>query len=179
MLEFVDVRNLPEGHKGSLLVFFSKTQPDAIVNAKRSLTILTESGDQQVASFNCEPTGHLIFELMSCIPSSLPVLKSYKTMGSCSIHLEHLLAPDSCLMVEKWVELVPSSNMIESKPIGLRVAISVTSPTPAPYVLRMIHTQPFRKSSCLFPRPGRDQLAKSWTRVVNEAGDSVISLKIR
>ncbi|XP_073288956.1 glycine-rich domain-containing protein 1-like isoform X2 [Primulina huaijiensis] len=179
MLEFVDVRNLPEGHKGSLLVFFSKTQPDAIFNAKRSLTILTESGDKQVASFNCEPTGHLILELMSCIPSSLPVLKSYKTMGSCSIHLEHLLAPGSCPMVEKWVELVPSSNRTESKQIGLRVAVSVTTPTPTTHVLRMIRTQPFMKSSCLFPRPGRNQLAKSWTRFVNEAGDSIISLKIR
>ncbi|XP_073151155.1 glycine-rich domain-containing protein 1-like isoform X4 [Henckelia pumila] len=179
MLEFVDVRNLPEAHKGSLLVFFSKTQPDAIFNAKQSLTISTESGDKQVASFNCEPSGHLKFELMSCVPSSLPVLKSYKPMGSCSISLEHLLAPGSCPMVEKWLELVPVSNMTESKPISLRMAISVATPTPAPYVLRMIRTQPFMKSSCRFPRPGRVQLVKSWTRVVNEAGDSVISLKIR
>ncbi|KZV41578.1 hypothetical protein F511_12604 [Dorcoceras hygrometricum] len=73
MLEFVNVRNLPEQHKGSLSMSFCKTQPDVIFNVKRSLTIFSESGEKQVATFHCEPTGHLIFELMSCSPPSFPL----------------------------------------------------------------------------------------------------------
>ncbi|KAK6151071.1 hypothetical protein DH2020_016003 [Rehmannia glutinosa] len=178
MLEFVDVRNLPEGHKGSLLVSFSKTQPDSIFNAKRSLTIFSECGEKQVASFQCQPTGHLLFELVSFLPSSLPLMKSSKTMGTTSISLEDFLAPESNLTVEKWLDLVPSSNITETKLIGLRVAISVTKPTLAPYVLHMISSQPLSKSSCLFPLPLRAQFAKSWTRVVDEAGNLVLSLQM-
>lgn len=179
MLEFVSVRNLPVEHKGSLLVSFSKTQPDAIFNAKRSLTILSESGEKQVACFQCEPTGQLLFELISCSTSSLLVSKTSKTMGSMSISLEDFQSPDSSLTVEKWLELVPFSNISDSKPICLRVAISVTVPTPAPYVLRMIRSQPFSKSSCLFPLPVRVQFAKSWTRVIDEGGNEIINLQIR
>ncbi|KAI3462624.1 hypothetical protein Pfo_019287 [Paulownia fortunei] len=179
MLEFVGVRNLPEGHKGSLFVSFSKTQPDAVLNAKRSLKIFSESGEKQVASFHCQPTGHLLFELMSCLPSSLPASKSSKTMGITSISLEDFLSPDSSLTVEKWLELVPSSNIIEPKAIGLRVAISVTVPTTAPYVLHMIRSRLFPKSSCLFPLPVRVQFAKSWTHVIDEAGNLVMSLQMR
>ncbi|CAA3015352.1 Hypothetical predicted protein [Olea europaea subsp. europaea] len=179
MLEFVSVRNLPVEHKGSLLVSFSKTQPDAIFNAKRSLTILSESGEKQVACFQCESTGQLLFELISCSTSSLLVSKTSKTMGSMSISLEDFQSPDSNLTVEKWLELVPFSNISDSKPICLRVAISVTVLTPAPYVLRMIRSQPFSKSSCLFPLPVRVQFAKSWTRVIDEGGNEIINLQVR
>ncbi|KAL0350297.1 UNVERIFIED_CONTAM: Glycine-rich domain-containing protein 1 [Sesamum radiatum] len=124
MMEFVSVRNLPEGHKGSLFVSFSKTQPDEIFNAKRSLTIFSESGEKKVATFQCQPTGSLLFELVSFSPSSLPVPKSSKTIGTTSISLEDFMSPDSDLIVEKWLDLVPSSNIMASNPIGLRVAIS-------------------------------------------------------
>ncbi|KAL0332404.1 UNVERIFIED_CONTAM: Glycine-rich domain-containing protein 1 [Sesamum calycinum] len=179
MMEFVSVRNLPEGHKGSLFVSFSKTQPDEIFNAKRSLTIFSESGEKKVATFQCQPTGSLLFELVSFSPSSLPVPKSSKTIGTTSISLEDFMSPDSDLIVEKWLDLVPSSNIMASNPIGLRVAISVTIPIPAPYVLQMIHSRPFSKSSCLFPLPMRVQFAKSWTSVTDEAGRLVLSLQMR
>ncbi|KAG8384191.1 hypothetical protein BUALT_Bualt04G0092400 [Buddleja alternifolia] len=179
MLEFVGVRNLPEGHKGTLVVSFSKTQPDTIFNTKRSLTILSETGEKQVAAFQCQPTGNLLFELVSFSPSSFPLPKSSKTMGTTSISLEDFLSPDSNLTMEKWVDLVPSSNIIEPKPIGLRVAVSVTLPTTAPYVLHMIRARPFSKSSCLFPLPVKVQFAKSWTNVIDEAGNLVLSLQMR
>lgn len=179
MLEFVGVRNLPEGHNGSLFVSFSKSQPDTIFNAKRTLTVFSESGQKQVATFQCQPTGHLLFELVSFLPSSLPLAKSSKTMGTTSISLEDFLSPDSNLTVEKWLDMVPSSNIMESKPIGLRVAISVTIPTPAPYSLQMVRSLPFSKSSCLFPLPVRVQFGKSWTRVIDEDGDLVLSLQMR
>ncbi|KAL3844933.1 hypothetical protein ACJIZ3_002336 [Penstemon smallii] len=174
MLEFVGVRNLPEDHKGSLYVSFSKAQPDEIFSAKRSLTICSESGEKQVASFQCEPNGHLVFELISLLPTT----KASKTMGTTSMPLEDFLSPESNLTVEKWLELVPSSNIMGSKPIGLRVAISVTIPTPAPYVLHMTRSRMFSKNSCLFPLPVR-VLAKSWTDVVDDAGNLVMSLQMR
>lgn len=179
MLEFVNVRNLPEEHKGSLSVSFSKTQPDVIFNAKRSLTIFSESGVKQVATFHCEPTGHLIFELTSSFPSSLPLPKSSKSQGIASVSLEDFLSPDSSLIVEKWLELVPNLNTMESKPIGLRVAISVTVPTPKPYALHNINSQPFSKASCLFPLPMTLRFAKSWTRVLDDGGNLVMSLQMR
>lgn len=178
MLEFVGVRNLPEGHKGSLYVSFSKSQPDKIFNAKRNLSIFSETGEKQVASFQCQPTGHLLFELMSST-SGLPLTKSSKKMGSTSMNLEDFLSGDSNLTEEKWLDLLPSSNITESKPIGLRVAISVTPPTPAPYTLHMIRSRPFSKSSCLFPLPVRVQFSKSWTNVVDEDGNMVLNLHMR
>uniref|UniRef100_A0A5B7BIP7 Glycine-rich domain-containing protein 1 n=1 Tax=Davidia involucrata TaxID=16924 RepID=A0A5B7BIP7_DAVIN len=179
LLEFVGVRNLPEGHKGSLFVSFSKTQPDTIFNAKRRLSILSESGEKQVALFNCQPTGHLLFELVSHSTSNLPILKPVKTIGSTSISLEDFLAPVSNLYVEKWLELVPSSGTVGSNPISLRVAISFTIPTPAPHVLHMVRSRPLSKSSCFFPLPGRVQFAKSWTHVIDESGNEIISLQMR
>ncbi|KAL0308210.1 UNVERIFIED_CONTAM: Glycine-rich domain-containing protein 1 [Sesamum angustifolium] len=130
MMEFVSVRNLPEGHKGSLFVSFSKTQPDEIFNAKRRLTIFSESGEKKVATFQCQPTGSLLFELVSFSPSSLPVPVPSKTIGTTTISLEDFMSPDSDLIVEKWLDLVPRSNIMASNPIGLRVAISVTIPYP-------------------------------------------------
>ncbi|EPS64776.1 hypothetical protein M569_10005, partial [Genlisea aurea] len=67
MLEIISVRNQPDGllllHKGgSLMVSFSKTQPDAIFNVKGNLAIFSVTGKKQVASFRCQPAGNLILE---------------------------------------------------------------------------------------------------------------------
>lgn len=178
MLEFVGVRNLPEGHNGSLYVSFSKSQPDMIFNAKRTLTIFSESGVKQVASFQCQPTGNLLFELMST-PCVLPLTKLSKTIGTTSISLEDLLSPDSNLTAEKWLDLVPCSNIMEAKPVGLRVAISVTIPTAAPYTLHMARSRQFSKNSCLFPLPVKVHLSKNCTRIVDEYGNMVLNLQMR
>ncbi|XP_059644981.1 glycine-rich domain-containing protein 1 [Cornus florida] len=179
MLEIVGIRNLPEGHKGSLFVSFSKTQPDTFFNARRKLSIFSESGEKRVASFQCQPTGHLLFEVLSLSPSNLPILRPAKTIGSTRLSLEDMLAPVPNLSVEKWLELVPSSGTVSSKPIYLRVAISITIPSPAANVLYMVRSRPFLKNSCFFPLPKRVQTTKSWTRVIDEAGNEVISLQLR
>ncbi|GFZ18880.1 DNA-binding protein, putative [Actinidia rufa] len=119
-----------------------------------------------------------------CLNSSPTHLNHKKTkasqnLGSTSISLEDFLAPVSTLSVEKWLELLPSSYTVNSKPIGLRVALSFSIPTPAPHVLQMVRSQPFSKSSCFFPLPGRVKFTKSWTRVIDEAGNEVISLQMR
>ncbi|KAL0461918.1 UNVERIFIED_CONTAM: Glycine-rich domain-containing protein 2 [Sesamum latifolium] len=156
MLEVVGVRNLPEGHNGSLLVSLSKTQPDAVFNAKRSLKILSESGEKQI--------------------TSTKLIQNYGYHFNIS---GRFLSSQSSLKVEKWLELLPNSNIIESKPIGLLVAISVTIPTKVPYVLHTIRSQPFSKTSCLFPLPVRARFAKSWTNIIDEAGNLVMSLHMR
>jgi hypothetical protein len=178
LLEFVEVRNLPEGHKGSLFVSFCKRQPDALFNAKRKLSILSESGEKQVASFQCEPTGELLFELISHSTSKLPITRAPKILGSTSLSLQEFLAPVSKLSVEKWLELVPNSSNKILKPICLRVAVSFTVPSLAPLVLCM-RSRPFSKSSCFFPLPGKVQHAKSSTLVIDETGTEVISLQMR
>ncbi|XP_058186107.1 glycine-rich domain-containing protein 1-like isoform X2 [Rhododendron vialii] len=178
MVEFVGVRNLPEDHKGTLSVIFAKSQPDTIFNAKRRLSILSESGEKQVASFNCQSNGYLLFELVSRSPSNLKLSRPYKTLGSTSFSLEHFLNPVSTLSVEKWLELTPSCR-VDSKPIGLRVALSFSIPTPAPHVLHMVHSYPFWKRSCFFPFPGMLQFTQSGTRVIDEGCNEVISLQMR
>ncbi|CAN4090556.1 unnamed protein product [Withania somnifera] len=178
MLEFIDIRSLPEGHNGSFFVLFSKTQPDRIFNLKRKLTILSVTREKQVAYFHCEPNGHLVFDIMSS-SSGLPIPKSVKSMGSAKVSLEDFVCPTSELTMEKWLEVVPSSKMETVKPICLRVAISVTTPTAAPYVFHFVRPRAFSKTSCFFPLPGRIQYAKNWTRVIDDVGDEVISLQMR
>ncbi|KAJ8544844.1 hypothetical protein K7X08_017427 [Anisodus acutangulus] len=179
MLEFVDIRNLPKGHKGSFFVSFSKTQPDRIFNAKRKLNILSITGEKQVAYFQCEPNGYLLFDLMSYSSSGLPIPKSVKAMGSAKVSLEHLVCPTSKLTMEKWLEVVPSSKMETVQPICLRVAVSVATPMAAPYVFHFVRPRAFSKTSCFLPLPGRIQYAKNCTRVIDDAGDEVISLQMR
>ncbi|KAF4353413.1 hypothetical protein F8388_005015 [Cannabis sativa] len=178
VLEFVEVNNLPEGHKGSLFVTFSKTQPDILFDAKRKLTILSESKVKQVASFQCEPNGELIFELMSRSPSNLPITKSLKTLGTTSLSLQDLCVSASDLSVEKWLDLVPSSGNVSSKPIRLRVAVSFTAPAAAQRVLEMVHSRQLLKKSC-FPIPGKTKDATGRIHVIDETGTKLMNLQIR
>lgn len=130
VLEFVEIKNLPETHKKRVGVVFSKAQPDRIFDVKRKLNIQSETGKKQVATFKCQPTGYLFFELVS---------ESVKTLGHCFISLEDFFV--SNLSVEKWLDLVPSSSTVGSDPIRLRVAASCTVPVPAPLVLQITRTQ--------------------------------------
>ncbi|XP_062100865.1 glycine-rich domain-containing protein 1 [Humulus lupulus] len=178
VLEFVEVKNLPEGHKGSLFVTFSKTQPDILFDAKRKLTILSEAKEKQVASFQCEPNGELLFELVSRSPSNLPITKPLKTLGTTSLSLQDLSVSASNLSVEKWLDLVPSSGNVSSKPIRLRVAVSSTVPAPAQCVLEMVHSRQLLKNSC-FPISGKTKDATGRIHVIDETGTKLINLQIR
>ncbi|XP_027914294.1 glycine-rich domain-containing protein 1 [Vigna unguiculata] len=166
-LEFVGIKNLPEEQEGDIFVLFSKSQPDAFFGAKRRLTILSQSRQKQVASFQCEPTGELLFELASYSSSKLSVGKSTKTMASASFSIKDYFNPVSKLHVEKWFESVPSSGTVSSKPILLRVAISFSVPVPAPYKLKMTLS------------PVRSQHANGWTHVTDENGNRIIRLQMR
>ncbi|KAM7275109.1 hypothetical protein ACFE04_016975 [Oxalis oulophora] len=177
-LEVVAVKNLPEGHKGKLLISFSKTQPDKFLNTQRKLTILSESGEKQVASFQCEPKGELVFELISHSPSNLPVKRAPKTMGTTSLSLQEFLVPVSKLSAEKWVELVPTSGNASANTISLRIAVSFTLPTVAPHIFHLVRSWSLPKSSCLFPLPGKG-LSKSRARVVDESHTEVMNLQMR
>ena len=178
-MEFVDVKNLPDGLEGSLFVLFSKSLPDAFFETKRRLSILSKSREKQVASFQCEPTGELLFELMSHSSSKLSLRKSPKTLGSAAISIQDYLDPVSKLYIEKWLELVPSSGPMSTKPIMLRVAISFTAPIPAPYTLQLAQSRPVSKNTCFFNLPVKPQQAKSWTHATDENGTRIISLQMR
>lgn len=178
-MECVEVRNLPEGHQGSLFVTFSKTQNDYFFNAKQRLSILSESEEKQVACFQCEPTGELVFELISHSPSHLPMIRTYKTLGSTSLSLQDFLVPLSKLDAEKWLEVVPSSGTVNSKPIDLRVAVSFTIPALAQRTFNMVRSRPLSKSSCFLPLPGKVVDAKKLTHVIDETGTKLISLQMR
>ncbi|TXG60033.1 hypothetical protein EZV62_014606 [Acer yangbiense] len=178
LLEIVAVKNLPDCHKGSLFVLFSKSQPDVFFNAKQKLTILSKSGVKRVSSFQCEPTGELFFELVSHSPSKLPMKGASKTMGTTSLSLQNLLVPISKLAEEKWFDLVPSSGNVSSKPISIRIAVSFTVPTSTSHVLQMVPSRPLSKSSCFWPLPARTQRVKGWTHVVDETCSEVISLQM-
>ncbi|KAL2939088.1 Glycine-rich domain-containing protein 2 [Bienertia sinuspersici] len=134
LLEFVEINNLPDTYKGNLCVSFSKKQPDMLFTTKKTLTILSESREKQVACFQCEPTGEFLFELMCHHPSSVPSRKLLKPFGSCSLSLQECWASGSQLFVKKLLSVVPVTGILASEPILLHVSLSFTPPTPAPQV---------------------------------------------
>lgn len=178
LLEFVGVRNLPEDHKGKLYVSFSKSQPDTLFDVKRKLNIFSDSGKTMVASFQCEPKGKLLFELVSNCPSSLPLTRK-KVLGSTSLSLQDYLDPVSKLSEQQWLDLAPHSGHGNSKPISLLVAISFTVPTTAPYTFDMVRPRPSSRSSCLFPFPERVKHAKTSSRIIRALGMEVFTLQMR
>lgn len=176
------VKNLPVGHKGNLFVSVSKTQPDTLFNYKQRLTIFSKSGEKRIASFQCEPKGELLFQLISHSPShlpNLPISRAYKKMGSTSLSVQDFLSPISRLSIQTWLELVSSSGNVSAKPICIQIAASFTVPAPAPFIFHTVCSRPFLRSSCFFPLPGRIQHAKRWTRVIDESGSEIISLQMR
>lgn len=181
LLEIIGVRNLPEGHKGKLSVVFTKTRPDSLFNVERRLTILSEVGEKQVASFQCEPTGELCFQLISPSPSKILVSREPKNFGFASLSLKEFLSPViTQLSVEKWLEFRPSrGGKTDPKPISLRVAVSFTPPKRCPYILHIVQPRPSCKGSCFFPIIGKFRHAKSSTQIVDETQTEVIRLQMR
>ncbi|KFK34860.1 hypothetical protein AALP_AA5G202400 [Arabis alpina] len=179
LLEIIGVRNLPDGHKGKLSVVFTKTRPDSLFNAERRLTILSEVGEKQVASFQCEPTGELCFQLISSSPSKIPVSREPKNLGFASLSLKEFLSPViTQLSVEKWLELTPAKGKTDLKPISLRVAVSFTPPSRRPSILHMAQPRPSCKGSCFFPIIGKSRHAKSSTQIVDDTQTEVITLRM-
>ncbi|ONI35501.1 hypothetical protein PRUPE_1G539900 [Prunus persica] len=172
----VAVKDLPVGHKGSLFVSFSKKQPDLFFNTRRRINISSES-EEMVSCFQCEPTGHMLFELISYSSSILSISKTPILLKSSTITLEDLLSPVSKLQVEKWFELMANSAVVGSKPI-LRIALSLTTVIFSSYVLHMVCTRPLSKS-CFLSLSGRFQNAKSWTCFVDEADNELMSIQMR
>lgn len=171
----VALKDLPVGHKGSLFVSFSKKQPDLFFNTRRRINISSES-EEMVSGFQCEPTGHMLFELMSYSPSILSISKTPILLKT--ITLEDLLGPVSKLQVEKWFGLMANSAVVGSKPIILRIAFSLTTLILSSYVLHMVCTCPLSKS-CFLSLSGRFQNAKSWTCTVGEADNELMSIQMR
>ncbi|KAF5791506.1 putative Glycine-rich domain-containing protein [Helianthus annuus] len=172
LLEFVEIKNLPESNKGKVNVLFSKAQPDGIFNVKRKLTIQSETGQKQVAIFQCQPSGYLLFELVSQSTKA-------KTIGTCYISMEEFFGPVYKLSVERWLDLAPSSGTVGSELISLRVAASCTLPIPAPHVAQMLQTSRITTRSCFSPLSSMVRFTKSWSLIIDPAGDEIIRLRMR
>nr|GEU57922.1 hypothetical protein [Tanacetum cinerariifolium] len=172
MLEFVEIKNLPQVYKGKVSVIFSMAQPDGIFNVKGKRTIQSESGQKHFATFECQPTGYLVFELVSQETMA-------DTLGSCYISLENFFGPVCKLSLEKWLDLVPSSGIVSAEPISLRVAVSCTLPAPIPLVVLMLRSSLLSKLSCFLPFHDKVRFIKSWTRIIDASGDMIIRLKMR
>ncbi|KAJ6405046.1 hypothetical protein OIU84_013094 [Salix udensis] len=100
MVEIVEVRDLPAEHDGCHSVILCKKRPDLYFNGRR-MSILSKAGKKDVAVFRCEPTGELIFKLMS-YPSSVSHFTSpAKMLGTASISLYDLVKTGSPLSIEK------------------------------------------------------------------------------
>ncbi|CAO2828718.1 unnamed protein product [Amaranthus hypochondriacus] len=163
------------------LVEAAKKQTDKIFNAKRTLTILSESGEKQVAYFQCEPNGEFLFEIVYRLPSNIPLPKSFKPFGSCSLSLQECLASRTRLSVDKWIPVVPLPGISSAKPILLHVSLSFTIPTTAPQVFHLLSSQPLFKGACFFPFPKirTYKNAKNETCVTDDDGNGIFSLNMR
>jgi len=142
MLEIVGVKDLPLESEGNLFISFGKKLPDIILNTRKQMSISSESGEKQVAVFQCEPNGELVFDLMTSLSFNLPIAKPVKVLGSASISLDNLLNP---IHVENWFELMPTSGVVGSEPICLRIALSLTTPILKRF---MFHSTPWKVSPC-------------------------------
>lgn len=177
----MEIKNFPEAHKRDIRVSFSKKQTDKIFNAKRTLTILSESGEKQVAYFQCEPNGEFLFEIVYRLPSNIPLPKSFKPFGSCSLSLQECLASRTRLSVDKWIPVVPLPGISSAKPILLHVSLSFTIPITAPQVFHLLSSQPLFKGACFFPFPKirTYKNAKNETCVTDDDGNGIFSLNMR
>ncbi|KAK9749676.1 hypothetical protein RND81_02G142900 [Saponaria officinalis] len=171
LLEFAEIKNLREEHRGNVIVYFSKKQADRLLNTKRSLAISSKSSEKRVASFQCEPTGEFLFELVSnSAASNEPTpQKSMKLLGSCSLSLEELTTNGSQLSADTWLSVQPVSGNLSSEPILLRARISFTPPSPAPRVFHLARSQ----------RLSNAENAKLHTLVLDQVGKEVLSLHTR
>ncbi|KAL2927075.1 Glycine-rich domain-containing protein 1, partial [Bienertia sinuspersici] len=165
---------LEKGDKGELRVTFSKKQTDKLFNAKRTLTISSESEEKQVSYFQCEPNGEFLFELVCHSPSDIQLPNSLKPLGSCSLSLQECLNVGSRLFVDKWIPVVPAPGILTSKPILLHVSLSFTPPTLAPQVFHLMQSQPILNNASIFPlsSKGKVKHAKGQT-------NDVLSLQMR
>ncbi|XP_074275365.1 glycine-rich domain-containing protein 1-like [Silene latifolia] len=175
-LEFVEIRNLPEVYNDNLVVSFSKKQTDKLFDIKRSLSIFSESGEKQVAYFQCEPTGEFLIELESQSPSDELKSNSSKVFGSCCLSLQELVSSPSQLSADKWLSVDLVSDLDISEPVLLHVAVSFTPPTPAPQVFHLDSTQHALPSIL---NTGNVNRTKTQTYVTDDDGNEVFSLQMR
>ncbi|KAL9229522.1 hypothetical protein vseg_004980 [Gypsophila vaccaria] len=162
-LEFVEIKNVPKEYSGTLSVDFSKKQDDKLFKVKRSLSILSESTEKQVAYFQCEATGEFHIELVSNSPS-----KSTELLGTCSLNLRELLDSGSELTAEKWLSVEPVSSSKCSEPILLHASISFTPPMSVPQTFQLPRSQHLSEA----------KQAMIHTQVVADDGKDVFSLQM-
>ncbi|XP_044974400.1 glycine-rich domain-containing protein 1-like isoform X4 [Hordeum vulgare subsp. vulgare] len=180
-LQIVDIKNLPSAiPEKSVYVWFTKTQPDALIGDGGRLDISSKIGKSIGAGFQCEPTGELILTVMVDLAySGASSSKKSEPLGKVSISLQELTQHDSKLSFERWFELKSCGAYAGSPPVSLRVAASCTVPRQASQVLSMVNVKPCSLKACLLPHSTKDQDMSSWTRFVYDCGTELIRLQIR
>ncbi|KAH9612272.1 hypothetical protein KSS87_019100 [Heliosperma pusillum] len=140
LLEFVDIKNLPNERKENLVVAISKSEPDKLFKTKRWLGISSAaSKDKIFAYFECESAGEFLLELMSYSPTfdELKPKRQLKLLGSCSLSLEDMFGSQSQLWINKWISLDPVSSLGNAEPVLLHVSMSFSPPMRAPQVFQL------------------------------------------
>lgn len=173
------MRNLPVGHNGSLFVSVRKSHPDEFFNGKKKMTIFSETKEKQVFLFQCECAGELIFDLVSRSAANLTLSKAQQVIGITSFSLENLFEQNFRYSVDRWFELTPKSDHVDSQPVSLCISMSFTPPTIAPFTFKMINSHPFSATACFFPLTRRAVHLRDWTCVVDNSGREIINLQMR
>lgn len=169
-MEIVEVKNAPINESETLYVSFTKNQPDMHFRGDGTLSILSLTGEKNVASFECEPIGDITLNLIAKSNSN-----SERVLGMTAISLKELTGPDSKLLFEKWFKLKSDSKIPTSAPVYLRVAASSTVPEQAPLVLHMVMLEEKVFSSPL----GTDQNANYWTSFVDGSGKEIARVQMK
>lgn len=164
-LEIVDVKDAAVNESETLYVSFTKKQPDMIFSECRTLSILSLTGDKNVAGFECEPSGDLILTLMA---KSNANSNSERDLGTTSISLDELTDPNSKLSIERWLQLKSKHCIVNSTPVYLRVAASCLMPSEAPRV--------FNIGGSLY---GKEANVNYWTNFIDGYGNEAVRVQMR
>ncbi|XP_048131223.1 glycine-rich domain-containing protein 2-like isoform X2 [Rhodamnia argentea] len=170
MVEIAAIKGLPVRHRGNLFVTLRKAEPDVHFNTKTRLSIQSESGNKQVASFQCERDGELIFELMR----HTNFTKSETPLGRTSVSLTKLSEPGSPLWMDNWFELPTDSETLDSRPVSIRIILSFTPPIPMEYMFQMVPANPSMESARFLPL-----LRRTNPDILQEKGNKIINIQMR
>ncbi|XP_057865152.1 glycine-rich domain-containing protein 2 isoform X2 [Cryptomeria japonica] len=181
LLEVVSVRNIPKDQDGVLFVRYYKqrncNEKRLVVDAKE-IQISSLSKWKQLGTFRCEANGDLIFELISQSSSTLEKNKCFKVLGHVSISL-HTLLDSPTFSLENWFPLSTDMQPNDSKPLSLHIALSVTPPIIAPYLLQADRLDPITRKKQILQLIRRTKQAKKMTRFLDHGKNEIFTVQTR
>ncbi|KAH9300474.1 hypothetical protein KI387_012057 [Taxus chinensis] len=181
LLEVVNVKNIPENQEDALFVRYYK-QSNCNDNSHgvdaKEVQISSKSKWKQVATFRCEASGVLSFELRSQSSSTSEKNDCSKVLGYVSISL-HTLLDSPTFSLEDWFPLSTERQSNDSKPISVHLALSVTPPIIAPYLLQAARSHPIDRKNQILQHIWRTKQAKKVTRFLDHAKNEIFTVQTR